>query len=249
MKLKLSDSKIELIKNRLKTIYSEIPETTGCLDCIQKPVKDGGCNGYCCSSQNPQVLYCEFMNAWKNWLKTKSMDDLLGLIERSLRNYLSNSLNKGCVFFDKEKKECLNYETRSFNCQTYGIIPDEEFKPRYEKMKLLSKKEIGYFVKDQCKVPKTVDGSEFTKKDIDRIWNNLVNLENEIGISKDKINDDFGGSYRTYHDYIIIHVFPEDIMIKLSLIRQHGKREEVEETIYNLMKTLRDRINEKNQNN
>jgi len=243
MKINISEEKYNTIKKELKTIYDLIPDTTGCLDCIQKEPKDGGCGVYCCSVQNPQVLYCEFINAWKNWVATNDMDGLLLLIEKSLRNYLSNSFNKPCIFFDKNNKKCMNYDTRSFNCRTYSIIPDEEFKPRYEKLKVLAKKEVGAFVRDQCKVPKMEDGKTFTKKDIDSIWSKLTSLEEEIGVNKNNINDDFGGSYRTYHDHVIIKVFPEDIIVKLSLVRQYGKREEVEETVHNLIKTIRERIN------
>jgi len=56
-----------------------------------------------------------------------------------------------------------------------------------------------------------------------------------IGIQPELITDDFGGSYRTYHDHILLHIFGESGMEFLTDIKVNESEEERVERIDHLM--------------
>jgi hypothetical protein len=67
----------------------------------------------------------------------------------------------------------------------------------------------------------------------------LVNIETYIGIDKKQINDKPGGTYRTYHDHLLIFYLPDYLLENLSEVRQFGEvieKQKVIETILNLVK-------------
>ena len=222
--------------------YSKIPSTKGCMEHINKPESEGGCGAICCQVQNPSVLYIEFINTW-NYVKENWNNDEIGnLIKFSLKNYLSENFVKGCVFFDKSSRMCSQHLSRPFSCRTYGIVPDEEFRPRYERLKIINPD-----VMDQCKLVDTEDGSIVTKKNTDDWWEKAIQAEKKIGIKEEFITDKPHGSYRTYHDHILIHIFGEEHLNKLSLIRVHFSDDEKNKIIdqmlsayYELTESMKD---------
>ena len=193
---------------------------------ISKPVSEGGCGAWCCQTQNPQVLYVEFRNAWNNVQENWSDQDIIELVRRSLRAYLFASERDGCVFWDRETKMCSHHETRPFNCRVYGITPEEEWRPRYERLKVIYPD-----TREQCNLVSTADGSEFTKKKSDSLWNMLKNAEKTIGVRPSDIHDDFGGSYRRYYEHVILHLMGDEGMEMLSQVREHGSNDEKEGVI------------------
>jgi len=211
------------ILNQLVQLYKKIPETKGCLENINK---EGGCKGWCCSLQSPQVLKIEFVNSWNYVLNNFAIEEMEKLVFDAINTYLLNWTTKGCIFFDKESKLCKQHSTRGLSCRTYGIIPAKEFKLNYERLKKLYHNKIGAVIKDQCDLISTINGSKVTIKDTDSWWNSLVKIEKEFGVSKNRINDDLGGSYRTYHDHLLIHLYGEDVLENLSIIRTNGTDEE-----------------------
>lgn len=210
--------------------YGKIPSTKGCLEHINLPESEGGCGAWCCKLQFPSLLYIEFLNTW-NYVISNWTDDQIGnLIKASLKNYFFDSSVRGCVFFDNESNMCSQHGTRPYNCRVYGIIPDEEFKPRYERLKVLNNE-----VKYQCNLVETENGKSVTKKDTDEWWSLVKQAERAIGIENDYITDDYYGSYRNYHDHILIHLFGEEHMSKLSTVRSHLGEEEKNAIIEQMM--------------
>jgi Fe-S-cluster containining protein len=218
----------KIIKN-LNATYETMPETKGCMENINK---EGGCEAWCCQSQNPQVLYVEFYNAWQKVMTTWPNEKIVGLVRGALRNYLSNESNKGCIFWDKETKLCGHHETRPYNCRIYGVIPEEEFKPRYERLKVLNPN-----VKDQCNLVSAI-GNQPTKKDTDAWWESIRKLEQDIGIPSHLITDEPGGSYRTYHDHILIQLFSDKVLNELTLIRLNQPADVKEKVMEGLIKAI-----------
>jgi len=218
----------------LNVLYSKIPDTKGCMEHIGKPESEGGCGAWCCRMQTPQVLYSEFLNTWKNVTSSFSDGDFESLIERCLRKYLYPNEDKGCVFLNKETNMCAQHETRPFNCRVYGIIPEEEFKPRYERLKVIYPD-----IREQCNLVSTVDGRKVTKKDTDNWWLELKSIEMKMGVKPDLVSDDDGGSYRTYHDHILIHLLGEENLYKLSEIRVGGSKIDKERVIQRMMGMLK----------
>jgi len=212
---------LEDSKNILEYIYSKIPETKGCMKHINAKPPVENCGGVCCQLQNPQVLYSEFMNSWKGVVDDWEDNDITDLIERCLKAYLFEEHRQGCVFWDSSTKLCLQHRQRPYNCRIYGITSEEEWKPRYESLKILYPE-----TRDQCNLVSTVDGSKFTKEKSDKLWAMLNNAEKMLGIKEEDIHDGFGGSYRHYYEHFLIHIMGDDGMIMLSQIREHGSQEE-----------------------
>lgn len=126
-----------------------------------------------------------------------------------------------------------HYIQRGYNCRTYSQVPDEEFKPRYERLKVL-RPDMMY----QCNLTKTVDRSILTKEIMNNVWNDLLAVERSIGIKQNDIHDDFGGSYRMYHDHILIELLGEEGMEQLSQLRLSDDIIVKNNTIENIMSSL-----------
>jgi len=234
----LTDIRIGKVVNKIVSVYSKIPKTTGCLDNINK---ENGCAAWCCRFQTPQVLYCEFLNTWRYVLRFWDTNDVLSVVEKSLQNYLTSSVTKGCVFFDREKRTCGQHLTRPYNCRTYGIVPPEEFNPKIHALRQHYKNDPLVVLRDQCSLVKIEDGEPITTKDTGRWWGMLSKIEAEF-VPEDSINDGPDGSYRTYHDHILLHVFHPQTLMDLTQVRLNGDSKDKEEAIQFLMKELKQHI-------
>ena len=218
IRLSIKSNKIQKSFSRLHNIYNTIPETQGCIENISKTK---GCNAWCCRIQVPQLLYSEFLLIWyfisKNWNDKEICD----LFEKCMLNAINEVPSKSCVFFDDEQNLCGIHKVRPYNCRIYCITPDEEFNPRYEKLKKEYKEFIGAVVKPQCDLVSTCDGSEITVEDINEWWNKLVAVDKSIGIPIKLITDEFGGSYRSPHDHILLYNMPENVLNSLAGIKMY----------------------------
>jgi len=226
--------KVESSFSKLNNVYKDIPETKGCMENV-----DSNCKGWCCQIQCPQLLYSEFLLIWNyisnNWTDNQICD----LIERSMMTVVSGSPTKGCVFFDNESKLCNIHKKRPLNCRIYGITPDEEFKPRYEKLKELYKSVLGAVIKPQCDLVSTCNGKEVTIEDTSKWWKKINNIERSIGLPKKMITDDIGGSYRTPHDHILFYTMPENVLNGLESIRNYEDHLEKIKAVKNIVNVIR----------
>jgi len=218
----------------LRNLYKTIPETKGCIDNLDI------CKGWCCKFQSPSMLYIEFLHIWQSVLRDYEIEEIINLIELCIRTYVSNDITKGCVLWDKETKLCKRHgDLRPFNCFIYGITPDEEFNPRYEYLKEKYKDEITAVIKPQCKLVSIVNGKKITKQDTDGWWNKLVDIEKQLGINKQDIHDGYDGTYRMFHDHLILHICPDNVIENLSRLRLSGELEEKEEVICTIINGLK----------
>jgi Fe-S-cluster containining protein len=236
------DKLVQSAFKQLEKFYATIPDTEGCMANISKPTSEGGCGGWCCMHQNPHVTQVEFLYTWKYVLKNWDFGQITALIEAAIRNYLSSRLTKGCIFFDRESKMCKIHEVRPFNCRIYGITPEEEIKPRIERLRILAKGQIDAVVKDQCPLVKTVDGTVVTEKHTADWWKKLVEIEKSIGIKASQINDKGSGTYMTYHDHLLLHVTPDTVLKQLQILKAHGENYEKETAIKGIMDGFRKKI-------
>jgi len=220
-KFVINEEKLQSACDRLTNLYRQIPDTTGCLENIKK---EGGCCAWCCQIQTPQLLYCEFRRAIAHITKTWEPDQIIGLLEKALRTYLSDNITKGCIMFDDKNHLCRCHAVRPYNCYCYGISPRKEFAERVERIKAqyAGSKKLAIF-KDQCDLIQTMDGrKEVSTQEIDDWWKQLVEIEKSIGIKEKMITDEPGGAYRTFHDHLLIYLLPGYMMENLSVVRQHG---------------------------
>ena len=227
---------IEDILKNLENFYKKLPETSGCLENINK---ENGCGGWCCKFQSPQVLNVEFINTWNFVLNNFSEEEVVELLEKSIRNYLSNEFSKGCVFWNKETKLCKIHVARPFNCYLYGITPKEEFTERYIRMKKEHKNELGAVIRQQCDLVSTVNCGMPTIEETEKLWKELIEIEKNIGVDENLIHDGDGGTYRTYHDYILIKLLPVNSLSDMTTLRLYGTMEEKEQFVCNFISSFK----------
>jgi len=225
---------------RLNRIYNKMPETKGCMENINK---EGGCAAWCCLLQSPQVLYSEFLNAWQYTMSNFSLDEIIEIIEKSVRNYIAGNVIKGCVYFNKKDRLCSIHKVRPYPCRIYGITPKEEFQKRFEATKKQFKDSPDADVREQCNLVSTLNGKKVKTQDTDRWWRSLNRIETGLGIDKNKINDGPGGSYRSYHDHILLEIMPNDVLVELQTVRLMESKEEKELAVQAFMKEFKERIN------
>ena len=231
----------------LNEVYKHMPETKGCMDHISKPVAEGGCGSWCCQVQQPQVLYTEFRNAWSHIVEKWDAKDILDLVEAAMRSYLSNVPTKGCIFWHREEHICKQHNTRPYSCRVYGITPDAEFKPRFERLKVLYQDHVGAIFRDQCNLVKTCNGKKVTTEDTHKWWSSLEKVEQSIGIDKKDITEAPGGSYRTYPEHILNHMLSKKVIDALQTLRVHGSESDKCMAIVGLMEGARTNLKKINQ--
>jgi Fe-S-cluster containining protein len=233
-KTKYSDGVLKKSRKELKRLYEQVPETEGCKENI---AKEGGCGAWCCEHQTPMVMYAEFLNTWNTILNMRPADKIASLLVKAVRLYLNGKPTKGCIFWDRSSKLCTQHSTRPLNCRVYGQIPDEEFKPRYERLKVMYKDSPSAVIREQCGIVKSV-GIRPTKKDTDTWQHHLEQIEAGL-VPKDLIHDRVGGSYRTYHDHILLRMGNPDFLAELTDVRLTGTKEQKEEYVAKLVAKLK----------
>jgi len=217
--------KIEQALKELNKVYEDIPETKGCLEYINKPKEEGGCNAWCCQYNSPSVLFIEFKNTWNYISQNWSTEEIANIIIKAVENFMDDRISKTCIFFDQEKRLCTQHEHRPYACRMYSQTPEEEFNPKYERLKILYKDRPDAVIRPQCNLTETV-GEPPTKEQSDKWWNDLVEIEKSIGIDPKLITDEPQGTYRTYHDHIILNVLPEKTANYLNDIKANGTIQE-----------------------
>lgn len=211
----VSEKNIQKPLVSLKVLYDGMPETEGCENCEEI---NGDNVQWCCKSQNPSLHYVEFLYAWKNIQDTYDKESRLNLIVRAIKNYLNNSFKKGCIFFIPGKG-CTTYNHRPFACRMYGVVPEENWNAKWKALK----ESMGdnFDIAPQCPHVKTKSGNPITKKQEDKWYDHIKKCEKELGVSESyiKLHDRFGGPYRTFHDHILIELFDDSFLSKLSAVR------------------------------
>jgi hypothetical protein len=134
---------------------------------------------------------------------------------------------------------CKVHDERPYNCRVYGITPDEEFNPRYERLKEDYKSVIGAVIKPQCELVKTVNEEPISIEDTGRWWRDLVRIECSIGIPENMVTDSMGGSYRTPHDHVLLYNMPENVLNALSGIKKYTDEKRKQIAIKELIQVIR----------
>ncbi|MHA2279373.1 MAG: hypothetical protein ACXAC5_00570 [Promethearchaeota archaeon] len=215
----------------LQVLYDEMPKTSGCERCqeINGPER----KDWCCVLQNPSMYYVEFLKVYQSvekWERDKRKE----LILRALHNYLDNSLSKGCIFYNNG---CQTYENRPFGCKMYGVIPAVSWERRWELLK--ERQGESFEAKPQCTL--VTAEKEISPELEDKWFLHTRNCEDRIGVPREIINlhDFAGGSYRSFHDHLLLELFGEEILSILTNVRMSSpSREDIELTIDELRSTI-----------
>lgn len=209
----------------LHILYEGMPETTGCEKCHEINGDDAI---WCCRTQSPSMFYAEFLFIWREvqqWDKDKRFE----LVLRAIRNYLSNRHDKGCMFYDNE---CLVYSCRPFVCRMYGVIPTDNWNKRWESLKV--RQGPSFEAKPQCDLVDVKDGQTISCEQEDKWFNHTKEVESRIGVPNKAIqmHDEPGGSYRTFHDHLLVEIFPVDFLHMLTQVRMtNPSKDEIDKTI------------------
>jgi Fe-S-cluster containining protein len=240
---KYKKTKVDKSIKKLNNIYSELPETKGCLENINK---EPGCGAYCCKIQYPTMQLIEWLNLWRYVNKEWSNEEFFEILEKALRLFFSNRVIKPCLFFDDKKKICKVHKKRPFMCRAYGLMPHEGFNARVEQLREYYKDDLEAVFKDQCDLVETVTGeSEISQAQLKNFISRIDELEKEIGIDSKMMSDDVGGTNRAPHDHLLLHLLPEHVIQNISKVKQFGEEEEKEATIQVLLNILKQAFEEK----
>ena len=221
----------------LKILYSELPKTVGCEKCVS--VNGKSRKDWCCKELNPSMFYVEFLYAWKEvqnkWNKVRRRE----LIFRAIENYLRNSLQKGCIFY---QDGCLIHSHRPLSCHMYAVTPKEVWKERIDLLK--ERHGEDFPVHDQCDLVTTEDGREYVScEDDDKWFGHVRKCEARLGVAQDVLSqhDLPGGSYRTFHDHLLIELFPPEALEALTRYRLTNP---AEDDIEHVVDEIIDRLDE-----
>lgn len=205
----------------LKILYDKMPTTVGCDQC---DLINGDNRMWCCTKNSPSMYYIEFINVWKivqnSWSKAKKTD----LIIRAVKNYLSNKRDKGCIFFDNG---CQTYDRRPLACRYYGVLSEESWNNRVKKIKNRDGEEVN--VQSQCTLVSLEDGRKSITDDEETRWfKHTIECEKKLGVSDNVISlhDLPGGTYRTFHDHLLIELFDPSVLEMLTKFRLTNPSEE-----------------------
>ena len=231
----ISESNIQKPLISLKVLYEGMPETEGCEKCEEI---NGDAVQWCCKLQNPSLHYVEFLYVWKYVQKTYDKNSRLSLIVRAITNYLSNSSKKGCIFFVNDEG-CTIHKHRPFSCRMYGVVPEENWTKRWDALNA----EMGdqFDAIPQCPHVKTKSGEPVTSQQEDKWYEYIKKCERDLGVSEAhiKLHDRFGGPYRTFHDHILIELFDDVFLNKLSSIRMaNPSTDEIDKFVFALKKAM-----------
>lgn len=221
---KIDDDNILGPITSLNILYEGMPETKGCESCREV---NGENAFWCCKTQSPSMYYVEFLKVWKEvqqwgkWQKAR-------VIIAAITNYLSNNKDKGCVFYDDE---CTIYNDRPLACRMYGVIPKESWNKRWDALK--ERDGDNFCAKQQCNLVSTVDGKEITPEQENKWFVHTAKAERRIGVPLQAIqlHDEAGGSYRTFHDHILMELFPASSLNMLTQVKlSNPSSEDIENT-------------------
>jgi len=215
----------------LKVLYEGMPKTFGCDQCFDVNGED---KEWCCRKNSPSMYYVEFLYVFKHILKEWSCKHREELLLRSVRNYLDNSLSKGCVLYEGH---CSIYEHRFFSCRQYGVVPKESWDKRWESLK--KRQGDKFEALPQCTLVSAE--KEITVAQENKWFKHIKTCEERIGVpsSRIELHDDAGGSYRTFHDHFLLEMLGEEAMCILSDSRiTNPSKEDIDATIEEIKKIV-----------
>ena len=73
----------------------------------------------------------------QDFIKKRTEPEVREIVYKAVRNYLTNSVTKGCVFFDKKTCRCAAHSKRPLICRLYAVIHPTNWKRRIKSVKNL----------------------------------------------------------------------------------------------------------------
>ena len=210
----------------------------------------------CCKVAMPQINYSEFLQIATTVWKTKTHDEILKIICKSLEYFFryeyekwgEESLIKPCMFLG-ENDRCTIYEDRPLNCRLYGLWPEEVYNERVDKFaKAYEKhglKRENLPLNKQCPLVKRNNNEkELTKEIIDELFEKLDNLDKQTGnFSNLQIKQK--ENYRTFHDWLLLAILGEDWLSKLTAFILAADRDTMIDQLLALQDVIKENFKDK----
>lgn len=214
------------LKNVLQGIYNEVNLNTTCNhSCI------------CCNVACPQLHYVEFIQIvtelWKKLYHKQKLDLLINSLEYFFRydyeKWGMDSLVKPCMLLDRDTKLCTVYSDRPLSCRLFGLWPKEEYESRVDKFeKAYAKyglKREDLPLNTQCPNVKRVDESNpLTTEVINGLFEKMDRLDEKMG-NFTELQIKQKENYRTFHDWLLLKVIGEDMLVKLTTFAMAASKE------------------------
>ena len=132
-----------------------------------------------------------------------------------------NNEGEVCVF-DLQVEDDESFVTSagvSHNCRMYALIPSESWNERANSLKRIYGDD--FEPRPQCDLVTTKDGEPITKEHEDKWFNHIKKCELRIGMPLDAVaaHDAPVGSYRTFHDHLLLELFNDEFLHMLSEVR------------------------------
>jgi Fe-S-cluster containining protein len=219
--------------DKLNGIYTEDVNLETTMTCV--------CT--CCKVAMPQIHYSEFLNIVDTIWNAYKKEELMDLIGTSIEYYFYHDyakfgmkhLIKPCMFLNKETNLCKIYEKRPLSCRIYGLWPKEEYEKRvdsfvsYYSQYGLTRDDIP--LAKQCDKVKRVDESKELSMDvINSLYAKLDSVDVSVG-KFSKVDIEAKVNVRTFHDWLMWHIYGEQMLCEISSIVQAGTKEHLEELI------------------
>jgi len=215
---------------------------------------DSTCNGTCecCKTACPSMNYCEFSQLINEIWKTTDRSEKIEIICKSVEYFFYNqfekfgmkTLIKPCMLLS-EKNRCKWYEFRPLNCRLYGLWPSTMYKERVDKFEkaydgLLKREQLP--LNTQCPYVKMKDESKpLTKEVIEELFKQLDMLDSRVGnFSEAQIGQK--ANYRTFHDWLLLKIFGEDWLVKLTDFMMAASFQTIEAQIACLKDVIRQKF-------
>jgi Fe-S-cluster containining protein len=210
-----SEAKVEVAIGRAREAYEGLPETT----CDHRAI--------CCKAGCPNMYYSEFLSIYQGSFLKMPADKKLEVTIECIRRYLQPQIvekPKPCVFLG-ENNMCQVYDHRPLKCRLYGLIP----KTLYDWVVEALVADTGvekekHPLCTQCDRVKIKP--EFKEKFPDGIVpeamiksleTRLRGVDSWLGMPA-KVQEQ-GYGFLTYHDWHIMFVCGETIMVALTQLR------------------------------
>ncbi len=227
----LSDTNLQWPLASLEVLYDGMPKTHGCDGC---PDANGENKDWCCKKQAPSMYYVEFLYVFKHVQQEWRSELRRELLLEAIRCYLDNRLNKGCVFY--MGSGCDIHKYRPFVCHQYGVIPKANWDKRWKTLK--ARQGDKFEALPQCNL--VFAEKEITAAQEDKWFEHIKSCEARIGVmpARIELHDEAGGSYRTFHDHLLLEMLGDGVLTILSEARMTNPSQEDINTTVEEMRNL-----------
>lgn len=207
----------------------------------------------CCKISCPSMYYSEFCQIVHEVWNESNKSEKIKIICKSIEYFMYNefekfgmdALIKPCLLLSKNNK-CRHYKSRPLNCRMYGLWSIDAYSARVDKFEKayadLGLKREDLPLNKQCPYVKRVDESiPLTDEIINGLYKQLDELDKKVGNFTDtQIQNK--ENYRTFSDFLLLKVFGEEWLIKLTDFVMAADKNTMIDLIEQIIKSVREQF-------